>query len=43
MDSGEEFGISFRETIKSIFGNKGDFGNFSREHWNTDPQGSSVL
>ena len=29
----------YREQSKSIIGNKGDFGNFSREHGNTDPAG----
>ena len=43
MDSGEQFGISFRETVKKHFGNKGDFGNFSREYGNTDPLGASLL
>ena len=37
MASGEQFGISFKGTVKKPFyGNKGDFGNFSmgkREHW----------
>ena len=37
MDPGEQFSISFKGTIKNIFGTKGDFGNFSREHGNTDP------
>ena len=35
--SGEQFDISLKETFKNIFGNKGDFGSFSREHRNTDP------
>ena len=39
VDSGEQFGISFRGTVKNIFGNKGDFGNFSKEYENTDPPG----
>ena len=35
----EQFGISFRGTIQKVFGSKGDFKNFSREHGNTDPPG----
>ena len=29
----------FFKGTEHIFGNKGDFGNFSREHGNTDPLG----
>ena len=36
VNSGEQFGIFLREQSKTIFGNKGDFANFSREHRNTD-------
>ena len=32
-----------KEESKDIFGNKGDFGNFSREHGNTDPLGGSFV
>ena len=34
MDSGEQFGISFKGTVKNIFGNKGDWKYFkgTREH-----------
>ena len=45
VDSREQFGISFkgirleRLEVQNIFGNKGDFGNFSGEHGNTDPSG----
>ena len=43
MDSGKQFGISFREQSKNIFRNKGAFGSFSREHGNTDPPGGLTL
>ena len=37
VDSGEQFGISFKGTVnKYIFWNKGDFRNFSKEHGNID-------
>ena len=39
MDSGEQFGIPFRgsgEQSKNMFGNKGYFGNFPKEHKSTD-------
>ena len=31
------------EESKNIFAKKGDFGDFSREHGNTDPLGASIL
>ena len=37
MGFGEQFSISFKETLKNVFGNKGDFGDFSMDHGNTDP------
>ena len=43
MDDGEQFEILLGEQSKNIFGNKGEFGNFSREHGNTDPWGASEL
>ena len=36
---GCNLGFLLGEQSKSILGNKGDFGNFSREHRNTDPLG----
>ena len=39
MDSGKQFGISFKRTVKKHFGNMGDYGDFFREHRNTDPWG----
>ena len=41
--SEEQFGISFKGAFKKIFENKGYFGNFSREHGNTDPLGASYM
>ena len=35
VDSGEDFGISFKGTLKKMFGNKGDYGDLSREHGST--------
>ena len=43
MDSGEQCGIFLGEKSKNIFGNKGDFGKFSREHRSTDPPGASII
>ena len=43
MNSGKQFSISFKEIVKKQFGDKGDFGNFYREHENTDPLGASLL
>ena len=43
MDSGEQFGISFKETVKIIFGYKENFGNTPRVHGNTDPPGGSHM
>ena len=37
VEFGEQFSISFKGTLKNIFGNKGDFGDFSMDHGNTDP------
>ena len=36
---GSSLEFLLKEQSKNIFGNKGDFGNFSREHGNTDPPG----
>ena len=38
VDSWEQFDITFEGTFNNIFGNKGDFAHFSREHRNTGPQ-----
>ena len=42
VDSAEQFDISRKGTVKNIFGDKGDFGKFSREHGNTNPLGTSI-
>ena len=34
---GSNLDILLREQSKNIFGNKGDFGNFSMKHGSTDP------
>ena len=39
MDSVEQFGISFKRIVKKHFGNIRDYGDFSKEHGNTDPWG----
>ena len=41
VDSGKQFGISFKGAVKKFFGNNRDFGNFSWENGNTDPQRAS--
>ena len=33
----EQLDVFFKEVFKKLFERKGDFGNFSREHGNTDP------
>ena len=38
---GSKSAFLLREQSKNIFGNKGDFGNFSKEHVNTDPPGGA--
>ena len=40
VDSGEQFGIFLKGTVTKMFGNKGYFRNFSREHGNIDPLGA---
>ena len=41
MDSGEQFGISFKGKSEKNHGTKGDFGDLSRGHGSTDPLGAS--
>ena len=44
VDIGVALDIPFREHSKTIFGNKGDFVNFSTEHGSTDPPlGTSII
>ena len=43
VDSGAKFGISFKETVKSIVGNKGAFRNFVWGTWKIRPLGASIL
>ena len=43
MDSGEQFGISFKGRVKNRFGNKGDFVHLSREYGNTNSWGASYI
>ena len=42
MNSGSNLEFLLGEQSKNIFGKKGDFGNFSREHGNTDPSGGPL-
>ena len=37
VDSGEQSGILFKETLEKNFKNMGDFRHFPKEHGNTDP------
>ena len=39
IELGSSSTFLFREHLKGIFENKGDFGNISRKHRNTDPHG----
>jgi len=43
VDSGEQFRMYFKRTLKTIFRYKGNFRNFSREQESTDPLGPHYI
>ena len=42
IETEEQLDVLVREHAKNTFGNKGDFGNFTREHGSTDLLGNLI-